>query len=67
MDEEIRYYDSDHTALVHVLWAIRRDGLTIDDFDEVASKIMQSRWMKAARLHAVEAHARSLDPEQFKC
>lgn len=50
-DEPIQPYDSDHTALVHVLWAIRREGLTLEDFDEVASRIMRSRWMRAVREH----------------
>lgn len=56
-------WDSDHTALVHVLWDARRDGLTIEDADRLASKIMQSRWMRAARQHAGEAVVKRLRDE----
>jgi hypothetical protein len=56
-EEEIRPWDSDHTALVHVLWEARRKGLTVNDFDELASLIMQSKWMRAVRLHAAEREA----------
>jgi hypothetical protein len=51
-DEEIQPWDSDHTALVHVLWEAERCG--ISDADELASHIMRSAWMKAVRLHAAE-------------
>jgi hypothetical protein len=50
--EQVEPWDSDHTALVHVLWASRREGLSLDDFDELASRIMRSKWMHAVRLHA---------------
>ena len=53
-DDPIQPYDSDHTALVHVLWDARRDGVTIEDADELASRIMRSRWMQAVQVHAVE-------------
>jgi len=53
--EEIRPWDSDHTALVHVLWAADSAGLTIEKFDDLASFIMRSKWMKAVRLHAKES------------
>lgn len=49
--EKIETYDSDLTALVHVLWSLQRDGLTLDDADEVAARIMQSKWMSATREH----------------
>lgn len=52
--EEIHSYDSDHTALVHVLWAAERDGVTIKDADELASRIMESKWMRAVKQHAKE-------------
>lgn len=57
-DAIIRSYDSDHTALVQVLWTIDSAGLTLKDFDEVASRIMRSKWMKATKLHAVEQAAK---------
>jgi hypothetical protein len=51
LSDEIQPYDSDHTALVHVLWDARIDGLSLDDADEIASRIMRSKWIKAVRLH----------------
>jgi hypothetical protein len=48
---EIEPWDSDHTALVHVLWAAKRQGVTISDADDLAQHIMCSKWMKAVRLH----------------
>lgn len=62
MPDEIQPWDSDHTALVHVLWSARHKGLTLDRADELASQIMQSRWMKAVRIHAVE-RAISVPPD----
>lgn len=53
-DEQIQPYDSDHTALVHVLWEAQRKGLTVSDADALASHIMGSKWMRAVRLHARE-------------
>lgn len=52
--DSIQSYDSDHTALVHVLWEAQRGGLTISDPDALASLIMRSKWMRAVRRHAVE-------------
>lgn len=52
--DPIQPYDSDHTALVHVIWAAKREGLTVEKADELASKIMRSKWMRAVRLHARE-------------
>lgn len=54
--DEIQPWDSDHTALVHVLWAARREGLIPRevDYDALASKIMRSKWTRAVRQHAVE-------------
>jgi hypothetical protein len=54
VEKEIQPYDSDHTALVHVLWQAQRGGITISDADALASLIMQSKWMRAVRLHARE-------------
>lgn len=53
-DDPIQPYDSDHTALVHVLWEARRKGLRIEDADELASLIMRSRWTRAVRQHERE-------------
>jgi len=41
------YWEDDHTALVHVLWDAKFQGLSIDDADALASQIMRSRWHKA--------------------
>jgi hypothetical protein len=51
--DTIQPYDSDHTALVHVLWEAQRGGITVSDADELASHIMRSKWMRAVREHAV--------------
>lgn len=51
-DVEIKPWDSDHTALVHVLWAAQRGGITISDPDVLASHIMGSEWMRAVKDHA---------------
>jgi hypothetical protein len=53
-EEEIQPWDSDHTALVHALWAAQREGLTVREADALASRIMQSKWMRAVRQHAAE-------------
>ena len=55
--DAIKPWDSDHTALVHVLWAAQRDGLTVERADELAAHIMRSTWCRAVRQHAVEAEA----------
>jgi hypothetical protein len=52
--DEFHPWDSDHTALVHVLWAAEREGITVRDADRLASFIMQSKWMQAVRLHIKE-------------
>lgn len=52
--DQIQPWDSDHTALVHVLWEARRKGIGVEDADELASLIMRSKWMKAVRQHAKE-------------
>lgn len=54
----IEQYDSDHTALVHVLWAANIKGA---DADELAARIMQSKWMIAVRQHAAEGTVRERD------
>lgn len=48
-------WDSDHTALVHVLWGAKHKGLTIkENADEIATVIMRSRWKKARDHHVRE-------------
>jgi hypothetical protein len=50
-------YESDHTALVHVLWAARRAGLTLEaDADAIASMIRRSRYHAALLSHAASEH-----------
>lgn len=61
---DFKPWDSDHTALVHVLWSAERGGITISDADALASYIMSSRWMQAVRLHAREAVAASEGTER---
>lgn len=51
--EKFEPWDSDHTALVHVLWAAERDGLTVEHADELAAHIMGSKWFRAVQQHAV--------------
>jgi hypothetical protein len=63
-DEQIKPYDSDHTALVHVLWAAERDGVTIRQADELASRIIRSKWMRAVRLHAAGQDRPSTEPQR---
>lgn len=51
-------WESDHTALVHVLWAARRRGLSLeDDADQIASMILRSRWAAARADAAARAAA----------
>lgn len=55
--DPIEPWDSDHTALVHVLWDVKRKGLTVEkDADEIAARIMRSHWIQAVRAHAVETN-----------
>lgn len=61
-------WEGDHTALVHVLWAAQRAGLTLaGDADEIASMILRSRALAArtaaARADAVERQAEQYDRE----
>lgn len=52
------YWESDHTALVHVLWSAKNQGLTLkSDYDEIAHMILNSRWM-AARENRVRTESR---------
>lgn len=53
-----RSFESDHTALVHVLWAAQFEGIMPRevDADVLASHIMQSKWMRA-----VEQNVRGTD------
>lgn len=47
-------WDSDHTSLVHVLWA---NGIKGADADRLASNIIHSKWFRAAKAHAVQEAA----------
>jgi hypothetical protein len=58
---DIQPWDSDHTALVHVLWQAEHNGLSLDRPDDLAQHIMTSRWMQAVRLHADSAPLRQGD------
>lgn len=60
--DPIQPWDSDHTALVHVLWAA---GIKGAEADELASKIMQSKWMKAVRYHEAERAAKDAFAQGF--
>lgn len=43
-------WESDHTGLVHVLWNVHRNGLSLErDADEIAALIRHSRWAAALR------------------
>jgi hypothetical protein len=43
-------WEGDHTALVHILWHARWDGLDLAaDAEVLADRIMRSRWIAAAR------------------
>lgn len=45
-------WEGDHTALVHVLWAAKHAGLTLEnDFDAIATMILRSRFMAARAAH----------------
>lgn len=58
-------FESDHTALVHVLWAAQRRGLNLDDdADAIANMIMRSRWL-AAQVNAAKAAAWDQSRETF--
>jgi hypothetical protein len=48
-------WESDHTALVHVLWSAAHQGLTLDDADEIAHMVLGSRWMAAREHQAADA------------
>jgi hypothetical protein len=52
MSDEIQPYDSDHTALAHVLWAAEDRGYSLSDADSLAAFIMRSKWFEAVRQHA---------------
>jgi hypothetical protein len=45
-------WEMDHTGLVHILWAAKHAGLTLEgDADKIASMVMRSRWLAANRSH----------------
>jgi len=51
-------WESDHTALVHVLWGARHQDLNLkDNADEIAEMILGSRWLAARQHRASEAPA----------
>lgn len=61
LQDDLKPWDGDHTALVHVLWDCRHDGLTLkDDPDKVAARIHRSRWMDAVRRDARDELLREL-------
>lgn len=39
----------DHTALVHVLWEAKHQGLSLDDADELATLIRRSDYQRAVQ------------------
>ncbi|WP_251153740.1 hypothetical protein [Cellulosimicrobium sp. Marseille-Q4280] len=53
-------YEADHTALVHVLWAAKHQGLSLDDADALASFVRSSDYHDAAGRQAVAQFARGL-------
>lgn len=59
--EAFKPWEGDHTDLVHVLWAVDRDGLTLhDNFDEVAARIRSSRWLRAYTAAALASSSPAL-------
>ena len=53
-------WEGDHTALVHVLWSAKHEGLTLDtDCDAIASMVMQSRWLAKQRHDAAGEQGRA--------
>jgi hypothetical protein len=56
VDGPFQAWEGDHTALVHVLWSAKHDGLTLDkDADAIASMILRSRWLAAERAETAVA------------
>lgn len=48
-----KYWESDSTGMVHVLWSAKNDGLNLDDdADSISSMVMRSRWLYAQRAEA---------------
>lgn len=57
VDGPFEDWEGDHTALVHVLWSAKHDGLTLDkDADAIASMILRSRALAARTAQAIEQH-----------
>jgi len=55
-------WEGDHTALVHVLWAAKHAGLTLQsDCDEIASMVMHSRFLAARTALAIADHERQAE------
>lgn len=68
----IKPWDSDHTALVHVLWDAQHDGLIPKGryrgdaiADVLASRIMQSQWHRAVKEHTAAEVAAARDLAQL--
>lgn len=58
VEPPFEYWERDHTALVHVLWGAKHEGLTLkDNADEIATRILRSRWLAAQRHHAANSDA----------
>lgn len=56
------HWEGDHTALVHVLWAAKHQGLTLEhDADAIASMVLRSRFLAAHTAQAIEAHGRAAE------
>lgn len=54
------WWESDHTALYHVLRSARSQGLNLkDDADKIAEMILRSRWL-AARQYKAATEARRI-------
>lgn len=50
VEPPFEYWEHDHTGLVHVLWAAKHRGLSLEsDSAEIASMIMHSRWLAAQK------------------
>lgn len=57
-DGPFERWEGDHTAFVHVLWAARRQGLTLENnADEIVSILLRSRAMAARTAHAIDEQA----------
>jgi hypothetical protein len=57
VEPPFQYWEDDHTALVHVLWSVRRNGVmpASEDADAIATRIARSDWHSAVRAEGVLA------------